>query len=163
MEEQHVYYRPNSGKRVVAVDKKQNERFFIKSKTFNKYQRKGRELDPRHFDQVEKHKFSDSDAKEWQSFLDTGAVKVIPPGQARKVPSDRIFKRPARVVRTDKNQTEGELTAKSRMVLLGDVDPDGEKSLRRWRNQDGCTYFDAVGLPCLLLQRSTPTVENQVL
>ena len=56
-------------------------------------------------------------------------MTIIPPEQARKIPTDRTFKRPARMVRTDKNQMEGDLHAKSRMVLPGDVDPDGEKPL----------------------------------
>ncbi len=63
----------------------------------------------------------DSDAKAWQSFLDTGAVTVVPPDQAKKAPTDRIFKRPARMVRTDKNNMEGDLKAKSRMVLPGET------------------------------------------
>ena len=118
---------------MLVVDRVKNECFFLKWKTFNKDQRKGRELDPRHFDRVERQKFDASDAKEWQSFLDTGAVTVVPPEQAKKNPTDRIFKRPARIVRTDKNQMEGELHAKSRMVLPGDVDPDGEN---HWRMEE---------------------------
>ena len=138
MEDQYVFYRPSQGKKVLVVDRKKNECFFLKWKTFNKDQRKGRELDPRYFDQVEKQKFNASDAKEWQSFLDTGAVTIVPPEQAKKVPTDRIFKRPARIVRTDKNQMEGYLSAKSRMVLPGDVDPDGEKPF-----EDGGIRIDA--------------------
>ena len=42
------------------------------------------------------------------------------------------------MVRTDKNQMEGDLHAKSRMVLPGDVDPDGEKPL-----EDGGIRTDA--------------------
>ena len=58
-------------------------------------------MDPRAFDHLEKKKFDASDAKEWQSFLDTGAVTVVPPSEAKKIPTDRIFKRAARMVRTD--------------------------------------------------------------
>ena len=82
MENQYVFYRPSSGKRVLIIDRKKNECFFLKWKTFKKEQRKGRELDPRYFDQLEKQKFTDSDAKEWKSFLDTGAVTAISPEQA---------------------------------------------------------------------------------
>ena len=42
------------------------------------------------------------------------------------------------MVRTDKNDGEGELKAKSRMVLPGDVDLDGEKPL-----EDGGIRTDA--------------------
>ena len=79
MENHFIFYRPSQGKKVLVVDRERNECFFLKWKTFNKDQRKGRELDPRYFDQVEKQKFDASDAKEWQSFLDTGAVTVVPP------------------------------------------------------------------------------------
>ena len=36
MEDQYVFYRPNSGKRVLVVDWKQNECFFIKWRAFKK-------------------------------------------------------------------------------------------------------------------------------
>ena len=67
-----------------------------------------------------------SDAKEWQSFLDTGAITVIPPKEARKIDPARIFKRPARKVLTNKSTSNETLEAKTRMVLPGDVDPDGD-------------------------------------
>ena len=90
-------------------------------------QRKGRELDARYFDEQERKAFSQSDAKEWQSFLDTGAVVVIPPAEAKSVPAERIFSRPMRFVRTNKNKEEtGPLEPKSRIVTPGDVDPDGD-------------------------------------
>ena len=92
IEIQYVFYRPGSGKQVLVVDRDKNECFFLKWKTFHKEQRKGRELDPRAFDRLEKQKLDASDAKEWQSFLDTGAVTVVPPSEAKKVPTDRIFK-----------------------------------------------------------------------
>ena len=56
MENQFIYYRPSSGKKVLVVDRVKNECFFLKWKTFNKDQRKGRELDPRHFGRVERQK-----------------------------------------------------------------------------------------------------------
>ena len=112
---------------VLIVDNDTNECYFLKWKTFNKMQRKGKELDPRYFDAKEKGEFYKSDAKEWQSFLDTGAVVVIPPNDAYHIPKDRIFSRAARYVRTNKALTEEEgLIAKSRIVLPGDVDPDGD-------------------------------------
>ena len=68
----------------------------------NKIQRKGKELDPRYFDKYESEAFAKADAKEWQSFIDTGAVVIIPPEEARKIPKERIFNRPMRYVRTNK-------------------------------------------------------------
>ena len=111
---------------VFVVDEDKNECYFLQWKTFNKIQRKGRELDPKFFNQQERALFNASDAKEWQSFLDTGAVVIIPPKEAAKVPHRRIFNRPMRYVRTNKNKTEEDLLAKSRIVTPGDVDPDGD-------------------------------------
>ena len=112
---------------VLIVDELRSECYFLKWKTFNKMQRKGRELDPRYFDEAEKLAFAKSDAKEWQSFLDTGAVEVVSPELARDIPQKRIFGRPMRFVRTNKNKEEnGDLEAKSRIVTPGDVDPDGD-------------------------------------
>ena len=108
------------------VDENKNECYFLRWKTFNKLQRKGRELDPKFFNQQERALFNASDAKEWQSFLDTGAVVVIPPKEATKIPHSRIFNRPVRYVRTNKNKIEEDLVAKSRIVTPGDVDPDGD-------------------------------------
>ena len=112
---------------VLVIDDEINECFFLKWKTFNKLQRKGRELDPKYFNDKERAAFLKSDAKEWQSFIDTGAVRVIPPSEARNVPQSRIFARSMRYVRTNKNKDEeGDLEAKSRIVTPGDVDPDGD-------------------------------------
>ena len=60
----------------------------LKWKTWNEQQRKGKELDPRWFDAQEAKAFSAADAKEWRSFLETGAAEVIPPEQACSVPKD---------------------------------------------------------------------------
>ena len=57
METQYVYFRLGSGNKVLVIDREKNECFFLKWKTFHKEQRKGRELDPRFFDKLEKHKF----------------------------------------------------------------------------------------------------------
>ena len=113
--------------KVMLVDHETNEVFLWKWMTFKKHQRKGKELDPRHFNEQEMKAFSISDAKEWQSFLDTGAVVVIPPAVAKTIPPERLFKRAARFVRTNKNKDPlSDLIAKSRLVVPGDVDPDGD-------------------------------------
>ena len=79
--------------KVLVVDHDYHECYMLKWKTFKKNQRKGRELDPRAFNEQERKAFSKSDAKEWASFLATGAVVIIPPKEAAKVDPDRIFKR----------------------------------------------------------------------
>ena len=110
---------------VLVVNEEAQDCYILRWKTFSKLQRKGRELDPRYFDEKERKQFQVADAKEWQSFLDTGAVKIIPPEDARTIPRDRIFGRPMRYVRTNKSKDEQTLEAKSRIVTPGDVDPDG--------------------------------------
>jgi len=92
--------------------------------------KKGRELDPRHFDATEWAAFAGpegSDAAEWKAWLSSGAVKVIPPKEAAEISEDRIFARPARFVRTNKHKDNTELIPKSRIVLPGDVDVDAGK------------------------------------
>ena len=92
--------------------------------------KKGRELDPRHFSADEWAAFegpTGSDAKEWAAWLQSGAVRVLSPDEARHVPADRIFRRPARFVRTNKNKDPADLLPKSRIVFPGDVDVDAGK------------------------------------
>ena len=67
-----------------VVDSETNECFFLKWKTQKKDQRKGRELDPRYYNVEEELEFRAADAKEWKSFLDTGAVVVVPPSSCQK-------------------------------------------------------------------------------
>ena len=113
---------------------------------------KGRELDAKYFDKAQQKLFNAADNKEWRSFLETGAVEVIPPSDAKKIPEDRIFKRPARWVRTNKNKDDPltdvltSLQAKSRLVIPGDVDPDGAKPI-----EEGGFCTDAPTSPQLAL------------
>ena len=124
---------------VLIVDEKVKDCYFLKWKTFNKLQRKGRELDARYFNDKERAAFSKSDAKEWQSFLDTGAMVAVPPHEAQFIPKERIFTRPMRFIRTNKNKDEsGPLEPKSRIVTPGDIDPNGDLSV-----EDGGFRTDA--------------------
>ena len=77
-----------------------------KWKILKKHQRKGRELDPRYFNQHEEKAFAVVGATEWKSLLDTGVVTVIPLEKARKVNPSRIFRRPPRNGLTDKSQEQ---------------------------------------------------------
>ena len=61
----------------MVVNEDGHDCYFLKWKTFNKMQRKGNELDPRYFNEKEKQQFDIADAKEWQSFLDTGAALLF--------------------------------------------------------------------------------------
>ncbi|CAE7368424.1 RE2, partial [Symbiodinium sp. KB8] len=85
----------------------------------------GKELDPKFFNETEKAAFDKSDRKEWQAWLDNHVIEQLSPAEAAKVPRERIFRVPARVVRTNK-ATAGstDLVAKSRIVLPGHLDPD---------------------------------------
>ncbi len=103
-----------------------NQVLLLKWKTFKKNQRKGKELDAKWFDRKERQAFAVSDDKEWQSFLETGAVSIIPPNQVSQIPGDRIFSMPFRFIRTNKDKSGDDLIAKSRIVTPGHVDPDGD-------------------------------------
>ena len=69
----------------LVVDYGKQECFFLKWKTTKANQRKRRELDPKYFNEQERKAFSLADAKEWKSFLETGAVTVLPPKEAKKI------------------------------------------------------------------------------
>ncbi|CAE7249975.1 TY1B-ER1, partial [Symbiodinium sp. KB8] len=85
----------------------------------------GKELDPKFFDGAEQKAFDKADQKEWQAWLDNKVIEQLDPVTASRVPRARVFRVPARVVRTNK-ATAGskDLVAKSRIVLPGHVDPD---------------------------------------
>ena len=53
-------------------------------------------------------------------------MEVLNPKQSAKVPKARIFPRRSRFVRTNKG-TLADIIAKSRLVMPGDVHPDGAK------------------------------------
>lgn len=60
--------------------------------------------------------------KEWQSFLDLKAVKIVPARQARDIPRDRSM--PTRFILTNKDDTGRTLLCKACLVCGGDLDPD---------------------------------------
>ena len=85
----------------------------------------GKELDPRAFYPEEVAAFDTSDAKEWAAWIENKVIEQLGSEEAKKVPSLRVFKVPARVVRTNKALPGAkELIAKSRIVLPGHLDPD---------------------------------------
>ena len=60
--------------------------------------------------------------KEWQSFLDLGAVTVVRGKQAAAIPSSRVL--PTRFILTNKDATGKTLICKARLVCGGHLDPD---------------------------------------
>ena len=85
----------------------------------------GKELDPRYFDTAEAKAFDESDAAEWSAWTKNNVVKRLSKEEARKVPAHRVFKVPARVVRTNKAAAGSkQFLPKSRIVLPGHLDPD---------------------------------------
>ena len=99
----------------------------IKVETQSQIQRTGRGLLEKYFNEDERAAFRTADAKEWQSFLDTGAIEINLPPEASKAPTERICSRPMRRVLTIQNtEDNGMREAKTRLVTPGDVEPDGE-------------------------------------
>ncbi|CAE7293140.1 unnamed protein product, partial [Symbiodinium sp. KB8] len=119
----------------------------------------GKELDPRFFDETERRAFDKSDQKEWQAWLDNHVIEQLGPDAARKVPQARIFKVPARVVRTNKAAAGcKDLLAKSRLVLPGHMDPDVlQGGLRKERGSRPLLYCrpprDLSGMGAVVLWR----------
>ena len=58
---------------VLIVSTVRQECYLLKWKTFNKLARKGKELDPKYFNEHERVKLNSTDAKEWQSFIDSAS------------------------------------------------------------------------------------------
>ena len=103
----------------LELETRRVEAFLLKLKA------SGKELDPRYFDSAEAEAFEKADAAEWSAWTKNSVVKRLTKEEARRVPSHRIFKVPARVVRTNKAAAGcKQLLPKSRIVLPGHLDPD---------------------------------------
>ena len=85
-------------------------------------QNKGKEYQWNKLDGGHQSLFRAAMDKEWQSFLDLRAVKVLNPEDSKKVSRDRIL--PTRFVLTNKDPTGETLIAKARLVCGGHRDPD---------------------------------------
>ena len=84
-----------------------------------------KELDSRFFDAEEREAFKGSDKKEWQQWIDHKVVRFLTPDEARRVPKNQIIRSPMRIVRTNKAADRlSPLVAKSRIVILGRMDPE---------------------------------------
>ena len=85
---------------------------------------KGRELDPRKFDNHEKDKFDKAAKDNWDKHLEFEAVKVISPKEALKVERERILRVPGRFVYTMKDSRPC-----ARFIVPGHTDPDKDKAV----------------------------------
>ena len=103
----------------LSEDSLTKEAFLLKMKA------NGKELDPQFFSKDEAQAFEESDEKEWQAWVHNKVVSRLSSEEAKKVPRDRIFRVPARIVRVNKMMAGKKgLKAKSRIVLPGHLDPD---------------------------------------
>ena len=84
-----------------VLENDQEEAYMLRIKTqFGN--KKGKELDPKFFNEKEWAPYRVSDVAELKSLLDNQAVMVLTPEQAQKVPKARIFWVPFRFVRTSR-------------------------------------------------------------
>lgn len=70
----------------------------------------------------QREEFQKAMNKEWKSFLDLGAVRIVKGRDAKQIPRNRIL--PTRFVLTNKDDTGTTLIAKARLVCGGHLDPD---------------------------------------
>ena len=90
---------------------------------------KGKELDPKHFDDTGLEAFAGeggADGEQWEARVKNGAVRVLSLEEAATVPPERILPIPSRFVRTDKAKEPKNLGAKSRWVLPGHLAPKSD-------------------------------------
>ena len=83
---------------------------------------------------------------------------MIPPHLAKKVDPSRIFQRSARYVHIEKNIGE----KKSRMILPGDCDPDGDKPIEEGGFRTDAPTCAHISFHCFLQQRCAQEVEDQI-
>lgn len=83
-----------------------------------------RELNPKRFDASEKAEFDKADAKQLQTWIDKGAIRILSAPEALHVPRDRILPGRSRMVRTNKADPGSPLQARSRIVVPGHLDQD---------------------------------------
>ena len=71
-----------------AVTHKAEQVYLLQNKA------RGKELDPRHFDDEERRRFDKADQDEWQQWIANGVVRILTPEEEAKVPRDQIFTSP---------------------------------------------------------------------
>ena len=95
----------------------------------NKAGAKGKELDPRYFNDEEWRIFRLSDSENWKSHLHHGAVRVVLQKEAKEVDPSGVLPIPSRYVRVNKSKEADFIEAKSRWIVPGHLDPDKELAL----------------------------------
>jgi len=116
---------PISGENVpVPESDAEMDTLVLRNKTM-KQGSKGKELDPRSFDETEWKLFRKAHAEQWQAHIASGAVRIVPKEDVAGIDPSRILPLPARFVRTNKG-TDSTLKPKSRLVVPGHVAPKEE-------------------------------------
>jgi len=90
---------------------------------------KGKELDPKHFDDSEWEAFAGedgADSAQWEAHIKNGAVRVLSAEESASVPPERILPIPSRFVRTNKAKDAENLKAKSRWIVPGHLAPKSD-------------------------------------
>ena len=84
-----------------------------------------KELDPKLFDAQEWKEFKKADQKEWVQWLSNKVVRFLSAEEARKVPRNKVFRAPMRIVRVNRAADRmSPLVAKSRLIIPGHLDPE---------------------------------------
>ncbi len=83
-----------------------------------------RELNAKHFNAEERWKFAEADLNEWRQWIVNKAVEIVPESEENNIPTEKIISTPMRYVRTNKSSEDGQLEAKSSLVLPGHTDPE---------------------------------------
>ena len=81
-----------------------------------------KELDPRHFDPLERRQFDISDQAEWAQWVKNQVTAFVPPHMENRIDAKNIICVPMMYVRTNRGEG-GALVAKSRLTLAGHTDP----------------------------------------
>jgi hypothetical protein len=113
------------GLNVPVPEDDENDALALRLKSMKRGQ-KGKELDPRVFDDHEWDVFRDADEKQWIAHIASGAVRLVPAKEVANIDPSRILPIPARFVRTNKGKDGQELNAKSRLVVPGHLAPKEE-------------------------------------
>lgn len=90
----------------LLLDEEFSECYLLTWKTQRKTRRQGRALDCKYVNGDERAAFREASATEWESLLGTGAIEIIIPPEASKVPTERILSRPMRNALTNKPKEE---------------------------------------------------------
>ena len=86
------------------------------------FKKSAKELDPRHFNPLERKIFDESDRAEWGQWIKNKVTSFVPTELEDKIDKGSIMSVPMRYVRTNRGEG-GALVAKSRLAIAGPTDP----------------------------------------